>query len=128
MSTYEQTAREKWLFNYPAQVLSLYCNLRNADVQVSLAGTQVWWTSEVLFPAALLFFNLHTLPPAFSLSTSNHTCNILEPGVLSVLTAGGGSRELAEGLLQEADCSAQQPHLLALGQSEQRRQTESRNI
>ena len=59
MSTYEQTAREKWLFNYPAQVLSLYCNLRNADVQVSLAGTQVWWTSEVLFPAALLFFNLH---------------------------------------------------------------------
>ena len=49
MSTYEQTAREKWLFNYPAQVLYLYCNLRNADVQVSLAGTQVWWTSEVLF-------------------------------------------------------------------------------
>ena len=31
MSTYEQTAREKWLFNYPAQVLSLYCNLRNAE-------------------------------------------------------------------------------------------------
>ena len=44
------------MFNYPAQVLYLYCNLRNADVQVSLAGTQVWWTSEVLFPAVLLFF------------------------------------------------------------------------
>ena len=24
MSTYEQTAREKWLFNYPAQVIE-YC-------------------------------------------------------------------------------------------------------
>ena len=35
MSTYEETAREKWLFNYPAQV--------------ALAGTQIGWTSEVIF-------------------------------------------------------------------------------
>ena len=33
MSTYEETPREKWLFYYPAQI--------------SLAGTQIWWTSEV---------------------------------------------------------------------------------
>ena len=33
MMTYEETPREKWLFYYPAQV--------------SLAGTQIWWTSEV---------------------------------------------------------------------------------
>ena len=33
MLTYEETPREKWLFYYPAQV--------------SLAGTQIWWTSEV---------------------------------------------------------------------------------
>ena len=33
MLTYEQTPREKWLFLYPAQV--------------ALAGTQIWWTSEV---------------------------------------------------------------------------------
>ena len=33
MMTYEETPREKWLFHYPAQV--------------SLAGTQIWWTSEV---------------------------------------------------------------------------------
>ena len=33
MKTYEHTAREKWLFLYPAQV--------------ALAGTQIWWTSEV---------------------------------------------------------------------------------
>ena len=33
MRTYEETPREKWLFYYPAQV--------------SLAGTQIWWTSEV---------------------------------------------------------------------------------
>ena len=31
--TYEGTPREKWLFNYPAQV--------------SLGGTQIWWTTEV---------------------------------------------------------------------------------
>ena len=33
MATYEKTPREKWLFDYPAQV--------------ALAGTQIWWTSEV---------------------------------------------------------------------------------
>ena len=33
MATYEDTPREKWLFYYPAQV--------------SLAGTQIFWTSEV---------------------------------------------------------------------------------
>ena len=31
--TYEGTPREQWLFHYPAQV--------------SLAGTQIWWTTEV---------------------------------------------------------------------------------
>ena len=33
MLTYENMAREKWLFDYPAQV--------------ALAGTQIWWTTEV---------------------------------------------------------------------------------
>ena len=33
MSTYEERPRDQWLFEYPAQV--------------SLAGTQIWWTSEV---------------------------------------------------------------------------------
>ena len=33
MSTYEEKPRDQWLFEYPAQV--------------SLAGTQIWWTSEV---------------------------------------------------------------------------------
>ena len=33
MLTYEHTPREKWLFLYPAQV--------------ALAGTQIWWTTEV---------------------------------------------------------------------------------
>lgn len=31
--TYEEKAREQWLFDYPAQV--------------SLCGTQIWWTTEV---------------------------------------------------------------------------------
>ena len=51
MSTYEQTAREKWLFNYPAQVLkAVLATKKQAVLQVSLAGTQIWWTSEVLLP------------------------------------------------------------------------------
>ena len=33
MSTYEEKPRDQWLFEYPAQV--------------SLAGTQIWWTTEV---------------------------------------------------------------------------------
>ena len=33
VKTYETTPREKWLFYYPAQV--------------SLGGTQIWWTTEV---------------------------------------------------------------------------------
>ena len=33
MLTYEGTPRDKWIFHYPAQV--------------SLAGTQIWWTSDV---------------------------------------------------------------------------------
>ena len=66
MSTYEETAREKWLFNYPAQV--------------ALAGTQIGWTSEVifLFKAVLTTFYL---------------------GQFSLLLSGGGSREFTEGLL-----------------------------
>lgn len=31
--TYEEKPREQWLFDYPAQV--------------SLCGTQIWWTTEV---------------------------------------------------------------------------------
>lgn len=31
--TYEEKARDQWLFDYPAQV--------------SLCGTQIWWTTEV---------------------------------------------------------------------------------
>ena len=31
--TYEDNPREKWIFDYPAQV--------------SLCGTQIWWTTEV---------------------------------------------------------------------------------
>ena len=31
--TYEEKQREQWLFDYPAQV--------------SLCGTQIWWTTEV---------------------------------------------------------------------------------
>jgi len=31
--SYEEKAREHWLFDYPAQV--------------SLCGTQIWWTTEV---------------------------------------------------------------------------------
>ena len=31
--TYEEKPREQWIFEYPAQVV--------------LAGTQIWWTTEV---------------------------------------------------------------------------------
>lgn len=31
--TYEEKPRDQWLFDYPAQV--------------SLCGTQIWWTTEV---------------------------------------------------------------------------------
>ena len=33
VTTYEEKSREQWLFDYPAQV--------------SLCGTQIWWTTEV---------------------------------------------------------------------------------
>jgi hypothetical protein len=33
VAAYEEKARDLWLFDYPAQV--------------SLCGTQVWWTTEV---------------------------------------------------------------------------------
>ena len=33
VKAYEVKARDQWLFDYPAQV--------------SLCGTQIWWTSEV---------------------------------------------------------------------------------
>jgi hypothetical protein len=33
VGTYEEKARDHWLFDYPAQV--------------SLCGTQIWWTTEV---------------------------------------------------------------------------------
>ena len=35
VKAYEEKARDQWLFDYPAQV--------------SLCGTQIWWTSEVRF-------------------------------------------------------------------------------
>ncbi len=41
VAAYEEKARDLWLFDYPAQV--------------SLCGTQVWWTTEVL---KYKFFNL----------------------------------------------------------------------
>ena len=66
MSTYEETAREKWLFNYPAQV--------------ALAGTQIGWTSEVIF-------SFKAIGTTFYL------------GQFSLLLSGGGSREFTEGLL-----------------------------
>ena len=34
VKAYEDKARDQWLFDYPAQV--------------SLCGTQIWWTSEVI--------------------------------------------------------------------------------
>ena len=33
VKAYEEQPRDQWLFDYPAQV--------------SLCGTQIWWTSEV---------------------------------------------------------------------------------
>lgn len=33
VSAYEEKPRDQWLFDYPAQV--------------SLCGTQIWWTTEV---------------------------------------------------------------------------------
>lgn len=33
VATYEEKPRDHWLFDYPAQV--------------SLCGTQIWWTAEV---------------------------------------------------------------------------------
>lgn len=33
VATYEEKPRDQWLFDYPAQV--------------SLCGTQIWWTAEV---------------------------------------------------------------------------------
>lgn len=33
--SYEEKPRDQWLFDYPAQV--------------SLCGTQIWWTTEVIF-------------------------------------------------------------------------------
>ena len=33
VDAYEHKARDQWLFDYPAQV--------------SLCGTQIWWTNEV---------------------------------------------------------------------------------
>ena len=33
VKAYEEKARDQWLFDYPAQV--------------SLCGTQIWWTSDV---------------------------------------------------------------------------------
>ena len=35
VKAYEEKPRDQWLFDYPAQV--------------SLCGTQIWWTSEVIF-------------------------------------------------------------------------------
>ena len=35
VAAYEEKARDLWLFDYPAQV--------------SLCGTQVWWTTEVCY-------------------------------------------------------------------------------
>lgn len=34
VATYEEKPRDQWLFDFPAQV--------------SLCGTQIWWTSEVI--------------------------------------------------------------------------------
>ena len=34
VKAYEEKPRDQWLFDYPAQV--------------SLCGTQIWWTSEVI--------------------------------------------------------------------------------
>ena len=44
--TYSRLSREKWLFSFPAQVLILTVQHCTRD-QVSLAGTQIWWTTEV---------------------------------------------------------------------------------
>ena len=35
VKAYEEKPRDQWLFDYPAQV--------------SLCGTQIWWTSEVKY-------------------------------------------------------------------------------
>ena len=52
MATYENTPREKWLFLYPAQVDHCHNHQHHHHhhhylAQVALAGTQIWWTSEV---------------------------------------------------------------------------------
>ena len=43
VKAYEEKPRDQWLFDYPAQI--------------SLCGTQIWWTSEVVtldFPKSAL--------------------------------------------------------------------------
>lgn len=44
VKAYEEKARDQWLFDYPAQV--------------SLCGTQIWWTSEVRNNTSVEFENL----------------------------------------------------------------------
>ena len=45
--TYSRLSREKWLFSFPAQVLTTLTVQQCTGDQVSLAGTQIWWTTEV---------------------------------------------------------------------------------
>ena len=90
MATYEHTPREKWLFLYPAQV--------------ALAGTQIWWTTEVK-----KYFD-----------NSRKRCS----GERCLCSTGGGLRECVEGLLQEADRAAQHAHRLPLGLPQQGRAPE----
>lgn len=52
---YEEKPREQWLFDYPAQV--------------SLCGTQIWWTTEV----NIAFSRLEEVIFMFLLMTSNST-------------------------------------------------------
>ena len=55
VKAYEEKARDQWLFDYPAQV--------------SLCGTQIWWTSEVKLSyhtVILEYFNV-ILPLSLSL-------------------------------------------------------------
>ena len=97
MVTYEHTPREKWLFLYPAQV--------------ALAGTQIWWTSEV---------------SCIYTGRKGHLWICL--GECGLRATGGGIRECVEGLLQEADRAAQHAHCLPPGIPQQGGAPEGYNL
>lgn len=91
---YEEKPREQWLFDYPAQV--------------SLCGTQIWWTTEV----NIAFGRLEEVSGYFRVLKINDEH--------SFILATAGIRQCYQGLLQETSVSVEFVDFVAIGRIDER--------